>query len=159
MTVTFTPDLEGEVPVLEPCLCTQQHDDFGQWMEFGPGAAGVMREAASQECYQCQGAGVEKGVRAAYPELNFANVNASALLRAMALPDTPEGSMTLAQARRGVMRVRARRTLEPFTRERHVAGRFFDFGSSSDDIRERVERFANFAELVGSLGATQIFWY
>lgn len=159
MSITFTPDLEGGIPTLDPCMCTQMHEDFVQWVDYGPGSAAVMESAANEDCHQCQGTGLEQSIRAAYPELNMSNEHAWAVLQVMGLKAQQEGSMTLVQARRGLIRARARTSLEAFTAPKTVVGRFFDAGVTEVAIAHRIEKLSKFVELVASLGATRIFWY
>lgn len=157
MSITFSPDLQGELPILKPCLCTQNSPEFGDWMQYGPGMPSVMRAAAWNGCDFCYGTGVESSLTPISPTLNFSNTNAFALLRVMGMEAQPDGEMTIPLVRRGIMRGRARRSLDDLIEP--MSNRFVTFGVSAESIRERLDRFSNFVESAASLGAGRIFWY
>ena len=164
MSVTFSSDLPDQgLPVMEPCLCTQMDESFSQWVQYGPGEPSVMRAAAAQGCYTCKGTGIEGYERSALPELNLANANAEALLNAMGIKqDYYHGEMSVAEARRGVVRARNTRIPVPpkpawsqvFGGPRLIGGEI-----TEESILERVNRFENFLNAVSELGAKKITWY
>lgn len=166
MSVTFESDLPDEgLPTLEPCLCTQMDERFSQWFQYGAGEPSVMKRAADEHCTTCRGTGVEAYAMATTPQLNFSNLNAEALLRTLGVKQPSyAGEMTVAEARRGVMRARARKSLEPFVPTADWAAvfggpRYIVPGQTAEHVRERVERFAKFVELSAELGAKKIRWY
>lgn len=170
MSVTFKSDLPDEgLPTREPCLCTQMSAKFSQWVQYGAGEAHEMERAADLKCYVCGGAGVELTTLTTTPELNLSNVNAEALLAVMGIE--PQGSyglvgeMSIAQARRGVMRARSRRSLEPFVPKalpdwaNVFSARVVVPVHTAEHVSERIDRFAKFVELSAELGAKKIRWY
>lgn len=164
MSVTFSSDAYDQgLPVMEPCLCTQMDPSFSQWFRYGVDAEAA-KFAASPECWTCKGSGVEGYVRSALPELNFANENAEALINAMGIKqDYYHGSMTLAQARRGIVRARNTKFSVP---ERPAwegvfgGARIIPGGEiTRESVLDHVNRFADFVEKVAKLGAKKIVWY
>lgn len=165
MSVTFESDLPDEgLPTLEPCLCTQMDERFSQWFQYGPGEASVMKSAADPHCTTCRGTGVEGYAMATTPQLNFSNLNAEALLEVMGFKPSYAGEMTVAQARRGVMRARSRKSLESFVPTADWAKvfgstRYIVPDQTAEHVQERIERFARFVEVSAELGAKKIRWY
>lgn len=164
MSVTFTAsDLEDAgLPTTEPCLCTQMDERFSQWFQYGPGPAEEMRAAADPRCPTCRGSGVEGYVRSTIPQVNFSNLNAGMLLRVFGINQPYyAGEISVAQARRGVMRALSRKNLQDFVPspdwQRGLGARMIVV--PGQDVRGQVERFAKFVETVAALGARKIRWY
>ena len=164
MSVTFeAADLDDEgLPTLEPCLCTQMDEKFSQWFQYGPGPAEEMRAAADPRCSTCRGSGLEGFVRSTIPQVNFSNLNAGALLRALDIKQPYyAGEISVAQARRGVMRALSRKNLQSFSPAdwQQVFGGPRIIAVPGQDVRGQVERFSKFVESVAELGAKKIRWY
>lgn len=168
MSVTFTSDLPDKgLPTREPCLCTQMHVKFSQWVQYGAGEAREMERAADSECHVCKGTGVELTTLTTTPELNLSNVNAEALLAAMGIEAQGSyglvGEMSIAQARRGVIRARNRRSLEPFVPRADwtsaFGARVIAPVHTTEHVEEHVDRFSKFVELSAELGAKKIRWF
>lgn len=107
------------------------------------------------------------------PQLNWANDNAWRLLRALGLAAETTGEATMPEARRAVMRARARTDLSGFARaEERTYGqpceregvvelrpvRSFGPALGEEDVRARIEQFARFVEAAEAAGATLIRW-
>lgn len=180
MSITFGSNATGYTSTakLEPCLCAQFAQCFGDVLHGNMVTAQQRAELASQahpDCYSCKGTGLETVETSNAPQVNFANTNAMDLLRAMGrvCPDC-YGEMTLADARRGIMRALNRSDLSAFTREDEIAFgaprdeedgtvelkpvRMMSRGSSVADVKRRIADFQAFVEEVASRGATTITW-
>lgn len=165
MSVTFTAaDLADEgLPTLEPCLCTQMHESFGDWVRHGAGDPETMKAAASSDCWTCKGSGIEAMVLSTVPQLNFANLNAAALIRAMGIEqDYYHGEMTVAQARRGILRARNTKfqmATQPDWKQVFGGARIIGGELTRESVLDHVNRFAAFVDTVAKLGAKRIRWY
>lgn len=176
MSYTFSSDASATTSTKEePCLCAQMAECFGEAFDNGvEGHRSALATEAQEGCPTCKGTGVESVEESDRPELNLANLNATALLSALALANDFGGQVSLADARRAVMRARARKSLAPFgfaSEAVHGAPRtnedgsielrplrVHSFGLDADGLKDRVERFASFVEESASRGATVIFW-
>lgn len=177
MSITFNSDAPFEARLKnEPCLCAQMGWGFLAMMrgEDSVEVRANLQEESRPDCPQCGGTGVEVVEETDAPSLNLANDNAARLLAAMDLPCDCDGEMTLAEARRGLMRARARQDLSQFVREETtVYGapraqedgsvelhpvRAQSFGLSVEGLRDRIERFGAFVEAAAARGAQTIFW-
>lgn len=169
MSITFRSDAhETTTTVEEHCLCAQMVEGF-----MGNATPEALRAAANPRCLHCGGSGVEKVPTTDGPSLNFANANGIALLRALRLGMAYTGDLTIAEARRAIIRARAS-SLAPFVRlEEKLIGkpverapgviearpvRSFDAGLSEEGLSERIERFAAFVEASAARGAANIRW-
>jgi hypothetical protein len=168
MSITFSSDATAtESAKQEHCLCAQMAEGF-----MNGATPEALRAAADPQCHFCSGSGIETVMTSDLPELNLANGNGIALLRALRLGMDYAGEITIAEARRAIMRARSG-SLEPFVRlEQKLTGkpaerdgvivarplRFFDPGLSTEGLGERIERFAALVEVSAARGATLIFW-
>jgi len=178
MSYTFTA-LTPESPVSrkeEPCLCAQGAECFSDSFQNGITEAHRVELAgeAWSECLQCKGTGVETVEYDERPSLNLNNENAKLLLGALGLSTDCWGEMTLPEARRGLMRARARKSLSEFTRASETfygapradengaielrPFRGHSGGFSEESLRDRIERFALLVDQAAEQGATKIFW-
>lgn len=177
MSITFNSDASGTVTEkAEPCLCAQLCDAWGSFYhgEDTPEIRAELKASAHSACPSCKGTGVETVKESDAPTLNFCNDNALRILGALGLDVDYCGSATIAEARRAVMRGRARGDLSghvreaevhrgaPYTREDGVVelgqARFFSSGLDEDGIRSRIERFSAFVMEAEGRGATKIWW-
>lgn len=159
-SVTFYTDIpDTGLPVVEPCLCTQTHENFNDWVIYGAGAEKEMQMAADPNCYVCHGSGIESYNRSTKPELNFSNDNAVSILGALGLPTYDlYGKISIHEARRALIKAKNRSSLNKFTREPIKTNRIFDAGLNENDISERLNRFEKFLENSIADGATKIHW-
>lgn len=180
MSITFGSNATGydTTTKLEPCLCAQMASCFGDVLHGDVVTDAQRAELASQahpDCYSCKGTGLEEVETSDTPTVNFANTNAMDLFRAMGrvCPDC-YGEMSLADARRGIMRALNRSDLSAFTREAEIAFgaprdeedgtvelkpiRMMSRGSSVADVQRRIADFQAFVEEAASRGATMINW-
>ncbi len=177
MSVTFHSNIDGKVSSKEsPCLCAQMAE---LWVDAMDGIWNdAVRENLSHEanpsCPFCEGTGVEVETMSDAPSLNLANDNARLLLQALGLSDELWGSLSVAEARRAIMRARSRSDLSPFTRPNEtVYGRpqtnedgsiqlrpvrLQSMGVNENRMASYITRFANFVEASASRGATSISW-
>lgn len=177
MSVTFTSNASVEVSHKDaPCLCAQMAESFcetfeGRWSDE---ARADLANSANPNCPFCKGSGVEKVEHSEAPYLNLANDNARLVLEALGLDTELWGELSIAKARRAVMRGRSRSDLTPFTREDGVVYgrpradddgvvqlrpvRVRSMGVDEDRMASYIERFADFVERSASLGATTITW-
>lgn len=169
MSVTFYSDCPTEFTLEEEhCLCAQMVEG---WMHGATPEA--LRAEADPNCAQCKGTGVEVVRRTNGPFVNWNEGNARSLFGALGIPFEPIGEVTLPEARRAVIRARARTSLDAFTRpEERVYGRpverdgvvelrqlrVFGMGLSVEGIGERLERFEAFLREATERGATKISW-
>ncbi len=177
MSYTFTADVSDAQTSTkeEPCLCAQGAECFSDAFQNGvePHRAELAAEAWDK-CLHCKGTGVESVENDDAPSLNLGNDNAVSLLGVLGLSTDCWGQVTLPEARRAVMRARARKSLSAFERSTetlHGAPRVNDdgtvelrpirchgFGLTEDGLRDRVERFAYFIEVAAARRATTITW-
>jgi hypothetical protein len=178
MSVTFTSNATEfkTVTDVSPCLCAQMAESFLAAMagDFSDAVKAELRAEASLECPCCKGTGIERNELDDRPSVNWNNGNAQAILAALGVPFEYGGEMTIADARRAVMRARARTDLTPFTRpEKVVYGRprvnedgsvelrplrMFGGGLDTESVHRHIEQFARFVEESASRGATTITW-
>lgn len=177
MSYTFSSDAAATTSTKEePCLCAQMAECFGEAFDYGITQAHRAELAAEAQdgCPMCKGTGVESVEESDLPELNLANLNASALLGSLALVNDFGGQVSVADARRAVMRARARKSLSAFefsSETVHGAPRTNEdgsielrplrvqgFGLDSEGLKGRIEQFASFVEESASRGATVVFW-
>lgn len=178
MSVTFQSNVTSfeTSTKAEPCLCAQGADGFFAMMrgEDSDEIRASLKADATPACPFCQGTGVEVLEQTDAPMLNLANDNAKRLLAVLGVPFDYAGEMAVADARRALMRARARVDLTPFEREAETvygAPRADEYGVvelrplrlsapalTADDLRDRVERFAAFVEESAARGATEIRW-
>lgn len=169
MSITFRSDAPETTKLVEEhCLCAQMVEGF-----MGNATPEALRAAANPRCIHCGGTGVEKVPQSDGPSINFANANGIALLRALRLGMAYTGDITIAEARRAIIRARSS-SLAPFVRlEQKLIGkpvervpgvvearplRAFDPGLSEEGLSERIERFAAFVEAAAARGAANIHW-
>jgi len=177
MSITFMSDCARTTfQKVEPCLCTQCCEAFSRMFSDGEDNEAIRAELkaeANPECFSCKGSGIEMFEESDAPELNLANDNMLRLLAVLGLSVEYCGEMTLPEARRAIMRGRARDVSGHVRNrvERHGAPRdcgegvvelrplhFLDVGLDEDGIRERVERFSAFVLEAERRGATKIWW-
>lgn len=129
--------------------------------------------SANPSCPLCQGKGIEHVEDDNLPMFNVSNEMAKVLLALFHL-EGMDGSMSLAEARRGIMRARSKSDIseyvvpedrvygKPVVREDGTVElrplRMLSFGVSSDRILDRLQAFINFVEESAHLGATTISW-
>ena len=153
MSVTFLSDApQNRRTHLEACLCAQMCPDF---MEA---SVDMLRGFASPTCLVCGGTGVEKVVESDGPVLNLNSANGSALLEMMGFSSRPHGCVDVHRARRGVIRARSRADLSQWCRPALEGPRAFSPAFNEHDLRERVDRFADFLEQSIARGARNIVW-
>lgn len=169
MSITFRSDApEATTLVKEHCLCAQMVEGF-----MGDATPEALRAAANPRCLHCGGSGVEEVPTTDGPSLNFANANGIAILRALRLGMAYSGDITIADARRAIIRARAGK-LEPFVRlEQKLIGapierspgviearpvRSWDAGLSVEGVASRIDAFAAFVEASAERGAKNIRW-
>ncbi len=169
MSITFSSDApETITEVQEHCLCAQMAEGF-----MGDATPEALRAAANAACPNCSGSGIELVPSSDGPALNLCNGNGIALLRALRLGMAYAGKISIAEARRAVIRARAG-SLEPFARlEEKLIGRpvvradgaiearpvrSWDMGLSTAALAERLERFAVVVEESAKRGAKNIYW-
>jgi len=177
MSYTFTANITDAKTSTreEPCLCAQNAEGFGDAFRNSvePHRAELAREAWA-DCGICKGTGVESVTDDDAPRLNLNEGNAVLLLKVLDLPVDCWGEITLAEARRAVMKARSRKNLSAFERDtKAVYGapttdengvvelrplRVHSFGITEAGLRDRIERFAELVELGASRGATKITW-
>ncbi len=177
MSYTFTADVSDAQTSTkeEPCLCAQGAECFGDAFQNSvePHRAELAAEAWDK-CLHCKGTGVESVENDDAPSLNLGNDNAVSLLGALGLTVDCWGEIALPEARRAVMRARARKSLSVYTRATEIVYgapradengaielrpiRSHGFGLTEDGLRDRIERFASFVEASASRGATTITW-
>lgn len=93
-------------------------------------------------------------------ELNFNSANGAALLDAMGFGGRLlEGECSIAEARRGVIRARNRRSITAYTRVAVNERRCFSPEFTEEDLAERIDRFSRFVESNAAAGATVVRWY
>jgi len=177
MSVYFHADISNEKTWERdtPCLCTQNSEVFCAAMKrVTADLKASLRIAANPLCSICKGIGIERVKESDAPFLNLANENARLLFFALGLnKETVEeelwGDLTTAEARRAVMRGKARGSLKPYTRppaeNRRGGGsvltvgcRWHDPGVSEHGMRTYIVRFEDFLEEAISRGATRIWW-
>lgn len=161
------------------CMCAQ---DAPSWcdvvdLELEGGMPSTeqldeLRDHAWDQCPTCGGQG-HTLERPFAPMLSLANVNARALFGVLGLPFAEAGVVTIAEARRAVMRARARTELGAFERPaivvtgapierdgvvelRPVRARIG--GLDAEMILDRVERLAELVEQGAADGATVLCW-
>jgi len=179
MSIEFTSDCPTtETTKPEPCLCAQMAERWidamdGDWSE----AVKVnLKAEANPACPFCKGTGIEGFTRDDRPHINWANDNGVRVLATLGIvgEDAPYGEMTIAEARRAVMRARSRSDLSAYTREeevRHGAPRADENGVvelkplrvyspslDENSIQDRIEQFAHFVEESAARGATLVRW-
>jgi len=177
MSYTFTANVTDTQTSIkeEPCLCAQGAECFGDAFQNGvePHRAELAADAWDK-CPSCKGTGVEPVENDDAPSLNLNEGNAVLLLGALGLTVDCWGEITLAEARRALMRARARKSLSGYTRASETlygAPRTGEDGVvelrpvrshggalTEDDLRDRIERFASLVELAATRGATNITW-
>lgn len=176
MSVSFFSDAAFRTwATREPCLCAQGAPSFAEALLGGvtPAVEGDLPVDASPDCPWCDGTGVEEVEQDDAPVLCWSNDNALVLLRVLEVEAARDG-LTLAEARRAVMRARSCRDLSVFARGDEVVHsqprdlgdgivelhpvRGWSRGLDADDIWARVEAFAEFVEEVGRRGGTRIWW-
>jgi hypothetical protein len=169
MSITFYSDApETTTLVKEHCLCAQMAEGF-----MGDATPEALRAAANPRCAQCGGSGVEEVPQTDGERLNFANANGIALLRALRLGMAYTGDITIAEARRAIIRARAG-SLEPFVRlEEKLIGkpvvradgaiearpvRMHSAGLDVDGLKSRLDAFEAFVGASEARGAKMIHW-
>lgn len=130
--------------------------------EDSPEIRAALGREAHAECFECGGAGVVTVSESDGPIIGWANDNARRVLDMLGLDGSDPGvtgMLSLAEARRAVMRGRARnsRNVSQLTREA-TDGRIISPELNETDLRERVEKFAQFVEQAAERGATTIYW-
>jgi len=159
-----------------PCLCVQNAESFIAAMsgDLSEPVRADLQANADPTCHICKGTGIEVNELDDRPEINWANDNARAILGALGVAFDECGDLSVADARRALMRARSRGDLSPFTRPEEVVHgrpRANEDGSvelrpvrswggalNAAGIRDRVEQFARFVEESATRGATTILW-
>jgi len=122
----------------------------------------ALKRAANPDCLQCGGAGFETMMESDVPRVGWANLSALRVLDMLGIDSDPgsTGMLTLPEARRTVMRGRARskQFVARLCYESFSDGRFHSGGLDEDSLRQRVEQFASFVEQAAERGATTIYW-
>lgn len=97
--------------------------------------------------------------------INMANGNARAFLEFLGLPGTPEGEITMPEARRALVYALStmERRVKQFTREpsdtkRPGRPRLLDCGITEEYFARRLIDFDRFLNAVAERGATAIYW-
>lgn len=168
MSIIFCSDAPERVEATEEgCLCAQ----------LAPGwcngaAPELLAQHADPACARCHGTGVEIVSVDRNPSVNLSNGNAGALLRALGLHGD-HGTASLPEARRAVMRARARdlsalerptevRRARSFASDGTIAELYrvqsVSIGLDATGLAERIEQFAAFVEASAALGARAIHW-
>lgn len=151
---------------MSACLCAQMapcwemYPAEDTWEE--------LQRHARDDCPVCGGTGLEFE---STPDdfFNISNANARALLSLLAFEIEPCGTATLPDVRRGIMRARAtfeRRAgaalaIGPGMAEQAISAlgaRLVCPRVTTEDLRDRLERFAAFVERSSRIGATHIVW-
>lgn len=182
MSITFSSNVtDSQTSIKEsPCLCAQGAECFCESFEVTEDGGSIdpfraeLAAEAWEKCHTCKGTGVESVMEDDRPFLNMAEMNAQAVLGVLGFTTECWGAVSIPDARRAIMRARARKSLSSFERSeeivlgerRTVNGvtelqrpvRVHSFGLDSEGIQDRIERFATFVEESAGRGATEISW-
>ncbi len=177
MSITFRSDCVSTITMRqEPCLCAQCCEAFTRMFSDGEDNETIraeLRAAAYPACPRCSGTGVEEVPVSDTPEMDLNLGNAAALFGVLGLNEE-QGSLSIHEARRAIMRGRSCQNPSAFLRpEAKIFGkpsrledgvvemrplRSWDVGLDEEGLRVRVEIFAAFVMAASERGATEIFW-
>lgn len=94
--------------------------------------------------------------------VNWANMNARAMLRFLGLPENDElhGQVPLHVARRAFMTAKSQfdRRAPEIVRPTEICNRYVIYGLDMNGIGERLDQFGAFLELAMLAGAKTIYW-
>lgn len=157
----------------EPCLCAQRAPNYADALFDGLEPHRTeLAQHAEHDCRLCQGSGVE--IRTS-PEhmVDLSSRNALAVLGGLMGLDPQDGRISIPEARRALMRARARDPQPHTSPARRLYGaprthedgvvelrpvRLVDQGIDTDGLTSRLDRIAQLVETAAQLGCPGIEW-
>ena len=111
MSVTFTATTNKKpITVKTVCFCAQMPPVFVDVFEGRSDDWDALANDADPDCFMCESKGWRMEEQSQAASVNFANVNAILVLKAMGRPPKSEsdlwGELSIATARRGIIRAR-----------------------------------------------------
>jgi len=132
-----------------------------------------LEEYAHGDCRYCGGSGVHITKVRRETEINLSNSNAMAILEVLGIKPDYDGSISLPEAKRALMKAKSRSSLKKFERPEEILTRpreieegvtelhspyFYGQGLSESDIKERLEKFEKLIKEAEANGAKNILW-